>query len=203
MLKNKRRKLECEINRLLIFDNCDGRYSVYTSRGYCLLADTCLEFPKNFAHNFTRYIAYPLSENSKKYLSQYIELSDKTVLAIGKHAMRYALHTDICAYYKDMEDFFSDWCSIGYSRTEARKLIVHTFNGELKCSGKISQYEEELENVGFFRSHKCYLVNMDKVKRFSSSEAEFTDGTTAYVSSRRYAEMKRKYLERKRNISCK
>ena len=102
MLKNKRRKLECEINRLLIFDNCDGRYSVYTSRGYCLLADTCLEFAKNFAHNFTRYIAYPLSENSKKYLSQYIELSDKTVLAIGKHAMRYALHTDICAYYKDM-----------------------------------------------------------------------------------------------------
>ena len=88
MLKNKRRKLECEINRLLIFDNCDGRYSVYTSRGYCLLADTCLEFAKNFAHNFTRYIAYPLSENSKKYLSQYIELSDKTVLAIGKHAMR-------------------------------------------------------------------------------------------------------------------
>lgn len=59
MLKNKRRKLECEINRLLIFDNCDGRYSVYTSRGYCLLADTCLEFAKNFAHNFTRYIAYP------------------------------------------------------------------------------------------------------------------------------------------------
>lgn len=104
MLKNKRRKLECEINRLLIFDNCDGRYSVYTSRGYCLLADTCLEFAKNFAHNFTRYIAYPLSENSKKYLSQYIELSDKTVLAIGKHAMRYALHTDICAYYKDYGD---------------------------------------------------------------------------------------------------
>ena len=129
MLKNKRRKLECEINRLLIFDNCDGRYSVYTSRGYCLLADTCLEFAKNFAHNFTRYIAYPLSENSKKYLSQYIELSDKTVLAIGKHAMRYALHTDICAYYKDMEDFFSDWCSIGYSRTEARKLM-HGGHGE-------------------------------------------------------------------------
>lgn len=129
MLKNKRRKLECEINRLLIFDNCDGRYSVYTSRGYCLLADTCLEFAKNFAHNFTRYIAYPLSENSKKYLSQYIELTDKIVLAIGKHAMRYALSGGVCAYYKDMEDFFSDWCSIGYTRTEARKLM-HGGHGE-------------------------------------------------------------------------
>lgn len=129
MLKNKRRKLECEINRLLIFDNYDGRYSVYTPWGHCLLAGTCLAFAKSFAYNFTRYIAYPLSENSKKYLSQYIELSDQTILAIGKHAMRYALHTDICAYYKDMEDFFSDWCSIGYSRTEARKLM-HGGHGE-------------------------------------------------------------------------
>lgn len=79
--------------------------------------------------NTLHAFGYPLSENSKKYLSQYIELSDKTVLAIGKHAMRYALHTDICAYYKDMEDFFSDWCSIGYSRTEARKLM-HGGHGE-------------------------------------------------------------------------
>lgn len=44
MLKNKRRKLECEINRLLIFDNYDGRYSVYTPWGHCLLAGTCLAF---------------------------------------------------------------------------------------------------------------------------------------------------------------
>lgn len=28
-----------------------------------------------------------------------------------------------------MEDFFSDWCSIGYSRTEARKLM-HGGHGE-------------------------------------------------------------------------
>lgn len=90
MLKNKRRKLECEINRLLIFDNYDGRYSVYTPWGHCLLAGTCLAFAKSFAHNFTRYIAYPLSENSKKYLSQYIELSDQTILAIGN--MLCAMH---------------------------------------------------------------------------------------------------------------
>lgn len=90
------------------------------------------KFDPNISIRFERvgnWIVYPLSENSKKYLSQYIELSDKTVLAIGKHAMRYALHTDICAYYKDMEDFFSDWCSIGYSRTEARKLM-HGGHGE-------------------------------------------------------------------------
>lgn len=48
MLKNKRRKLECEINRLLIFDNYDGRYSVYTPWGHCLLAGTCLAFAKSF-----------------------------------------------------------------------------------------------------------------------------------------------------------
>ena len=30
---------------------------------------------------------------------------------------------EICAHYTDMEDFFSDWTALGYSRTEARKLM--------------------------------------------------------------------------------
>ena len=58
-----------------------------------------------------------------------IELKDKVLLAIGKHTMRYQIPCEICAHYTDMEDFFSDWCTLGYSRTEARKLM-HEGNGE-------------------------------------------------------------------------
>ena len=84
---------------------------------------------KEFARHFTKFIALPLSEDSRKYLSRYIELTDDILLAIGKHAMRYQIPCEICAHYTDMEDFFSDWCSIGYSRTEARKLM-HGGHGE-------------------------------------------------------------------------
>lgn len=74
-------------------------------------------------------VALPLSKSSRDYLSQYIVLTDKVLLAIGKHAMRYQIPCEICAHYTDMEDFFSDWCALGYSRTEARKLM-HEGNGE-------------------------------------------------------------------------
>ena len=129
MSRNIRRMLVCEINRLLIYDNRNEKYSVYSPHKKCLIQDTCFDFAKLFSQNFTKYVAYSLSENSKSYLSQYIQLTDEVTLAIGKHAMRYVLHGDICAYYTDMEDFFSDWCSIGYTRTEARKLL-HGGKGE-------------------------------------------------------------------------
>lgn len=126
----KNRKLVCEINRLLIYDNENGKYSVYAPKGkQCMIAETCLDFAKDFARNCTGYIAYPVSEKNRRYLSQHIPLTDDVILAIGKHAMRYALRGDICAYYIDMEDFFSDLCKIGYSRTEARSLM-HNRTGE-------------------------------------------------------------------------
>lgn len=128
-MKTKRGKLVCEINKLLIYEK-SGKYSVYSPRNKeCLLHDTCNEQAKEFARNFTKFVALPLSADSKKYLSQYIALTDKVLLAIGKHAMRYQIPCEICAHYTDMEDFFSDWCALGYSRTEARKLM-HEGNGE-------------------------------------------------------------------------
>lgn len=71
-----RRKLICEINRLLIYDNRNGKYSVYSPhRENCLLQNTCLDFAKAFSRNFTKFVTYPLSESSKRYLSQYIQIT--------------------------------------------------------------------------------------------------------------------------------
>lgn len=66
---------------------------------------------------------YTLSEKSKTYLEQYIQLTNNIILDIEKHMTKYQLCTDICAYYKNMDDFFSDWCSIGYTKNNAKKLL--------------------------------------------------------------------------------
>ena len=84
---------------------------------------------------------YPVSERSKRYLSQYIHLTDKITLAIEKHATKYDIHGDICAYYKDLEDFFTEWCSIGYTRTEARKLM----------HGGYGEFMKLPDNLGYIR----------------------------------------------------
>ena len=60
---------------------------------------------------------------SLEYLSQYMKIDEITIFEIGSHCGRYALIPNICAWYKDMEDFYSDWCGIGFTRKEATDLF--------------------------------------------------------------------------------
>lgn len=119
-----RGKLVKELNRMLIRTKDGIHFDVYAPRDKQLLTEhLSLEEAEVFCQKHTEYIAYPVSEKSQKYLSRYITLTEELLLTIGKHAMRYALKSEICAYYVDMEDFFSDWTGIGYTRTEARALM--------------------------------------------------------------------------------
>lgn len=119
-----------ELNRMIIRTQDNNRYNVYAPRDKELLqGNVTLSEAEEFCQKTIRYIACPLSKRSRDYLSQYITLTDQIVLAVGKHAMRYTLHGDTCAYYANLEDFFSDWTSIGYTRTEARALL-HGGKGE-------------------------------------------------------------------------
>ena len=71
-----------------------------------------------------------MSKESIEYLSNYIKVTDQIKDKIEGHAKKYNIDPEICAWYKDWEDFCSDWCDhIGYSRTEARKLL-HGGKGE-------------------------------------------------------------------------
>ena len=125
-----RGKLVKELNRMLIRTKDDNSFDVYAPRDKQLLAEhLSLDEAEEFCQKHTEYVAYPVSEKSKEYLSRYITLTEDLLLAIGKHAMRYVLKSDICAYYTDLEDFFSDWTGIGYTRTEAR-VLLHSGTGE-------------------------------------------------------------------------
>ncbi len=57
------------------------------------------------------------------YLSKYMNVTDDIKKKISRHCKRYSIEEDICAWYKDIEDFFDDWCKIGYTRTEARSVL--------------------------------------------------------------------------------
>lgn len=123
-------KLVKELNRMLIRTKDGNRFDVYAPRDKQLLAEhLSLDEAEEFCQKHTEYVAYPVSEKSKEYLSRYITLTEDLLLAIGKHAMRYVLKSDICSYYTDLEDFFSDWTGIGYTRTEAR-VLLHSGMGE-------------------------------------------------------------------------
>lgn len=83
---------------------------------------------------------------------------------------------------------------------------LHTVNVYLREAGSdrltvknfyaaISQLETELENEGFLRIHKSFLVNMNYLDKFQCAKAVLTDGTELKVSQKNYADQKQKYLK--------
>ena len=88
-----------------------------------------------------------------------------------------------------------------YIETEKRNIVVHTNNGEYTCSGTITEYEKILEPISFFRCHKSYIVNLDKIKKMDEKNVYFANGKSAYVSERKYVETKRQYMKRKRIVT--
>lgn len=66
-----------------------------------------------------------MDKESIAYLNGYINVTEEIRQKIERHAKRYGIKAEICAWYQDYKDFCSDWCSesIGYTKTEARKLL--------------------------------------------------------------------------------
>ena len=89
-----------------------------------------------------------------------------------------------------------------YLETEKRNVRVHTRTADYISSDGIGDLEKMLEPYGFYGCHKSYIVNLDAVKSFDHVNVYMIDGSSAMVSSRRYAELKRRYLERKMEYAC-
>ena len=59
-----------------------------------------------------------------------------------------------------------------YVESDAHNLIYHTKNGEFVTRGRLRDAEKNLEGKGFFRSNKCYLVNLQCVDGISDGCCE-------------------------------
>ncbi len=59
---------------------------------------------------------------SVDYLTQYMEVTDEHIDAIIAHCAKYKIKPEVCAWYKDMDDFYSDWTRIGYTKETAKRL---------------------------------------------------------------------------------
>ncbi len=64
-----------------------------------------------------------MDKESIGYLSGYVNVTEKMKQKIENHVKKYKIEGPVIAWYKDMNDFYSDWCALGYTKTEARKLL--------------------------------------------------------------------------------
>lgn len=83
---------------------------------------------------------------------------------------------------------------IYYIESNNRKIIVHMRDEVIECYGKIGELELELQE-GFFRIHKCYLVNMKYVEGYNRTEVRVKNGSILLLSKYKYQNFSKAYQD--------
>ena len=81
-----------------------------------------------------------------------------------------------------------------YARSERRKVFFHTPNGIHSCDAKLDDIEKLLPPI-FVRSHKSYLVNMEKIRQITATCIELFVGDKIPMSKARYSDAKKTILQ--------
>lgn len=118
--------------------------------------------------NALRYLTKPINEDKLKEVVKYV--SDK---------MSDARHIRIRV---DGEDIFVNISDIYYFEARDQYVMIYTKDKDYLVRYNLSDYEEELKNDGFYKTHRSYLVSLGKVKKLAKNEAVMEGGGAVPVS---------------------
>lgn len=110
----------------------------------------------------------------ERHFEKYNELEQKSALTLEQ---KIAVNTQQGTHFVNKEDIF-------YIEAAAMYAIIHFENDQLIVSKPLKEFSY-LESNGFFRTHRSFLVNTKKIKKFSSvygSEVILENGKTVAVS---------------------
>lgn len=135
--------------------------------------------------DITNYLLKPIDEKkvtfvAKKAVLQYKSTHSFVVLNTEDRIIPISINDIICV------------------ESKLGKLIYHTVMGDYTVIKKISDAEKQLTPYNFLRTHKSYIINMDKVKYCESYMFYLIDDNFAEISHTRRANIistYKKYLE--------
>lgn len=88
-----------------------------------------------------------------------------------------------------------------YIETRGKGSKVYTVDKCYISSEKLGELEPKLEECGFFRCHKSFLINLSAVDYMDKDSAFFSNNRKACISARKYVETKRKYIAAKKKYA--
>lgn len=85
-----------------------------------------------------------------------------------------------------------------YIEVKGKGSKIYTLDKEYEGSEKLGELESELEEYGFFRCHKSFLINLNAVDSMDKEFVYFSNDRKACISARKFVETKRKYIAGKK-----
>lgn len=81
-----------------------------------------------------------------------------------------------------------------YMEVSRKDVYIYLEDGYVMCHRTISSLEKEVAPLGFFRIHRSYIVNIDKVKSFDKRIVVLDNGEKIFMSPQKYNDFCEYYL---------
>lgn len=131
------------------------------------------------------YLLKPINEEKFRTV---FERALKELSAIEERTNRYILikssRTQQMVYLKD----------IYYIESANKKVIIHTTTGILENYGKMEEFEQ-MTGSSFYRCHRGYLVNMEKIASYTADSIQITNGEKLILARKKYNQFVRQYMK--------
>ena len=82
---------------------------------------------------------------------------------------------------------------IYYIESANKKVIIHTKTGVLETYGKMDEWEQTAGG-SFYRCHRCYLVNMEKIASYGTDVIKVVNGDKLLIAQKKYADFVKRYM---------
>ena len=79
-----------------------------------------------------------------------------------------------------------------------KKVLIHTDNKIFEIYGKMDALEIALGD-NFFRCHRFFLVNFEKISAYNSNSIELLNGEKIFISAKRFPDFVKNFLNYARN----
>ena len=136
---------------------------------------------ESFAVRTHRFLVKPINEE------KFFEALD-SYLKTDTMTRRFVITSDGETDVVDTDDIL-------YIEVDQKSVFVYTAENQYICRRSIASVEEELTNLGFFRVHRSYLVNMRNIAHFSNDTIELKNGEKIPVSKRNHKSFCKEYLK--------
>lgn len=130
-----------------------------------------------------QYLLKPVGDRKLKNVLQ------KAVRKTEKHSHEFI----IVSRERQKKKLFLD--EIYYFEIRGRMVDVHGPEGIVTYYGQMGELENKLQDKGFFRCHKSYLVNLKYVDGYNRQEVILENGEAIVIAKRRYEEFCQEVLK--------
>lgn len=129
-----------------------------------------------------QYLLKPIDADRLRHVLQ------KAVCKTETHSSEYMM---ISIERQKKKLYLDDIC---YFEIRGRKIDIHKADDVLTYYEQIGILEKNLQDKGFFRCHKSYLINLRHVDTYDRQEITLDNGEKIMIAKRRYDDFTREIL---------